>query len=197
MHKQLQNCRSCGIWDYYLTENQLKKHDYLCKKCRSIDNQLYKQGKKIRRRVHRPYAYIQPFLTRIFSRVEKTESCWLWLGATNSGYGYINFPRQSRMGAVHAILYRYFVGPVPKGKELDHLCRVRNCVNPAHLEPVSRRENTLRGMAPNAISVRTNSCYRGHKFTLENTYFNRGKRHCQTCRKVARERWRVRAALSA
>jgi hypothetical protein len=94
----------------------------------------------------------------------------------------------------HRIAYELFIGPIPNGLHIDHLCRNRGCVNPVHLEPVTQQENMLRGYAPSAVSHRANRCHRGHEFTPENTYIKhrpngRIKRDCKEC---ARMRDRVR-----
>ena len=87
--------------------------------------------------------------------------CWLWRGKRDSnGYGQVRVG--DRLQMAHRTVYEQFNGPIPEGKGLDHLCRVRNCVNPDHLEPVSSRENTRRGFSarlfPAAIEdIRTSS----------------------------------------
>lgn len=84
-------------------------------------------------------------------------SCWLWTKSTNrNGYGRIlkREGRKVRTLLVHRLVYTAVVGPIPKGAVLDHLCRNRRCANPAHLEPVSVRTNTLRGDGPTARRFR-------------------------------------------
>lgn len=83
---------------------------------------------------------------RFWVKVEKTESCWLWTGATN-GLGYGKFKADPRTPAVYAHRYAYelVVGPIPEGLQLDHCCENPPCVNPAHLEPVTQAENVRRG----------------------------------------------------
>lgn len=115
--------------------------------------------------------------------------CWLWTGALNGhGYGVIKTNKERR---VHRFVYETLVGPVPEGLELDHLCRVRRCCNPTHLEPVTHAENVLRGVSPMAQQARQTHCIRGHEFTPENTYLrpDRFGRQCRTCN---RARWRTR-----
>ncbi len=116
-------------------------------------------------------------LARFMAKVEKTETCWLWRGPCNrQGYG----RRSSKLA--HRVSYEQHVGPIPPGLQLDHLCRVRNCVNPAHLEPVTARVNVLRGESELARIVRANTCRNGHEFTPSNTHVDkRGWRHCRAC----------------
>ncbi len=111
--------------------------------------------------------------------VDATTGCWDWTAALNShGYGevyWLGSPRGS-----HRIVYSLLVGPVPVGLDLDHLCRVRHCVNPEHLEPVTRQENLLRG-ARCCIT----HCPQGHEYTPENTRRDRdGRRRCRECNRI-------------
>lgn len=106
--------------------------------------------------------------------------CWLWIGAVNHrGYGTISI-RRTANGA-HRYAYERLVGEIPAGFHLDHRCRVRCCVNPAHLEPVTPRENLMRGDTFAARNASAKSCLRGHQFSPENTRVRRGRRECLTC----------------
>lgn len=130
------------------------------------------------------------------------DGCWPW-GGGKSGGGYGSFAVDSRDGErgatnvkAHRWSYEHFVGPVPDGLELDHLCRNRGCVNPAHLEPVTHLENVRRG---SRCGTRLTHCKRGHEFTPENTYTRKdGARICRSCHRehVRACKERRRLALS-
>lgn len=126
---------------------------------------------------------------RFWSHVSKTDTCWLWTASIRNGYGV--FWPADRMVMAHRFAYEEAKGAIPDGLDLDHLCRVRNCVRPSHLEPVTRHENVMRGDVPRAL--RENKCRFGHPFTDENTYVNpKGARICKTCRRAGEARYRER-----
>lgn len=124
--------------------------------------------------------------------------CWMWL-AGEDGHGYGKFHVNKRRQKAYRIAYQLVVGPIPDGLQLDHLCRVRMCVNPAHLEAVTQRENIMRG---EGISVRLmrgemvgnrakTHCPKGHPYDEENTGRDKKGRYCKECgRRSARERQR-------
>lgn len=141
-------------------------------------------------------------LDRFWEKVEKSDGCWLWLGAKNK-LGYGSFGAGSLgSNAAHRFAYEALVGPIPEGLELDHLCRNPSCVNPSHLDPVTHHENILRGNAPPAINARKTHCKRGHEFTPDNTYTlkssdGRDLRDCRTCRNEAQRKLRNRTLNKA
>ncbi len=120
-------------------------------------------------------------LERFWARVNvHPDGCWLWTGGIKGGTGYGSFDGES----VHRVAYELLRGPIPRGLEIDHLCRVRRCVNPGHLEPVTHRENGLRGVGVAAKHARKTHCLHGHEFTEANTYRRPDRpwwRGCQTC----------------
>ena len=99
---------------------------------------------------------------------EPNSGCWLWTGGvSNVGYG--KFSLDGRTVPAHRAAWALLVGEIAAGLDIDHRCRNRCCVNPAHLEPVTRRENLLRSKGTWAsLSLRTH-CKNGHPFTPENT----------------------------
>ncbi len=126
-------------------------------------------------------------LERLMSKVEMvTESgCWIWMAGSLRGYGQISVGgRHGSMKGAHRIAYELLKGPIPKGLELDHLCRVTFCINPAHLEPVTHQVNAQRGEAGKYEKVRTH-CPQGHPYNQENTQLHRGwHRLCKACHLV-------------
>ncbi len=131
---------------------------------------------------------------RFWSKVQKTDTCWLWTAALN-GDGYGRFGGGDRkVYQAHRWIYEQEVGPIPPGLTIDHLCRVHACVRPSHLEAVSRTENVLRGEGPTAINARKTHCANGHAFTEENTLNNHGNRGCRACYRAAGARYYLSAS---
>lgn len=146
--------------------------------CETCGAPLLARGKKY----CSPECYHQktPAIERFLRRVEKTDACWNWLGKrTPKGYG--SFELNGKTIAAHRYSYERSIGPVPAGMQLDHLCRNRACVNPSHLEPVTSRENTLRGDHPNIVKRRnriaSGVCENGHPASA----YNPVKRRCMDC----------------
>lgn len=135
---------------------------------------------------------------RFMTKIRKTDSsCWEWIGGRDrDGYGIfsIHVPGKTRHKTVlaHRFAYQTFIGLIPDGLVIDHLCRNPACVNPTHLEPVSNRENLIRGIIarvgsftvrrPNKTDGKTH-CKHGHKYNAVNTYVDpRGFRDCRLCK---------------
>ena len=132
-----------------------------------------------------------PSLERFLSHIEvqPVSRCWLWTAGTQRGYGHFRVgARGSKKVRAHRFAYELWVGPIPKGLTLDHLCRVRHCVNPDHLEAVTQGENVRRGDTGKLNANKTH-CLRGHPFDAENTIHfrtvvgGRGRR-CRTCTRL-------------
>lgn len=120
---------------------------------------------------------------RFEPKVEKNyrSGCWNWTARkTPDGYGQMKIGgRAGRPEYAHRLAYEHWVGPIPEGKHLDHLCRNPSCVNPSHLEPVTNRENIRRGLR----GVLTTHCPHGHAYDEANTGYSRGTgwRYCRAC----------------
>jgi hypothetical protein len=119
-------------------------------------------------------------LSVFWSKVDKTETCWNWKGYLQPN-GYAAYGSKKNRDYAHRISYRLFKGEIPNGLDIDHLCRNRKCINPEHLEAVSRRINLLRGIGFPSIEAAQTHCIHGHEFNQVNTNFNSGKRKCRAC----------------
>jgi hypothetical protein len=140
----------------------------------------------------------RPVLDRFAEKVALTGTgCIEWIAADN-GNGYGQFYGGTEAGNVyaHRWSYEYHVGPIPDGLELDHLCRNRACVNPAHLEAVTRRVNQLRGLGVGAKAAAKTHCPSGHAYAGTNLYTHptTGHRVCRTCNRSAARRAYARKA---
>lgn len=136
--------------------------------------------------------------------VRGSEECWPWRGKTSRGYGRLVVDGQARQA--HRLAYEHFVGPIPVGMDIDHVCHNdsgcvggpcshRRCCNPSHLEPATRAENVMRGESSAAKNSRKTYCIRGHAFTPENTLLTSlGRRECRSCRNE-REKARGRSMV--
>ncbi|MUN41494.1 HNH endonuclease signature motif containing protein [Actinomadura litoris] len=139
---------------------------------------------------------VKPLDERLWARIDADGPCWLWTGAKHrNGYGAINRGRRGLGTAVvHRFVWELLVGPVPEGMDLDHLCRVRECCNPDHLQPVSRPDNVARG-AYRAGAPRAFRC--DHPETPANTVRTGRQRTCRTCKNEANRRYRARMKASS
>ena len=123
-----------------------------------------------------------------------SDGCWRWQRKIGrNGYGVFGLRSQ----LAHRVSYEMFIGPIPDGLQIDHLCRVRSCVNPAHLEAVTVGENCRRRDAALAIGSHKTQCPHGHEYTEENTRRAGGRRFCRTCaRDRAKAHYWARKATS-
>jgi len=109
------------------------------------------------------------------------DGCWTWRGSGN-GLGYGRLSVDGKPTYAHRYAYTLFVAPIPSGKSIDHLCGNRSCVNPAHLEPVTHRENVRRGGGFPGTNARKTHCHLGHALEGDNMVADRhGNRACRTC----------------
>jgi len=120
--------------------------------------------------------------------------CWLWTGAKNKagrgGFCVTTGQTHGRFVYAYVWSYEHFRGPIPPGLQPDHLCRNTACVHPWHLEVVTPRENTLRGIGPAAVNARKTHCPQGHPYTGRNLLRSNGKRVCRTCNREKQRRYR-------
>lgn len=134
-------------------------------------------------------------MVRFWAKVERTAGCWLWTASVSTnGYGQAWDSARRTPRRAHRLAWEDRFGPVPEGFYLDHLCRVRRCVNPDHLQIVTNRINVVeRGDGPTARNAAKTHCLRGHPFDEANTrrYATRYG-PARACRACHRERWHQR-----
>ena len=129
-------------------------------------------------------------------KIEVTGFCWLWRSTTNkAGYGIL---KTQGYHLAHRWVYETLVGKIPEGLALDHLCRIKRCVNPDHLEPVTKLENTLRAFD----TIRKPYCPKGHPYNEENTYLERRgtatpARRCRICKREWQDKSNRKRELNA
>lgn len=132
--------------------------------------------------------------TRIVLKIDvgSPAECWQWTAHVDAkGYGRVTIGGKPQLA--HRAVYELYVGPIPDGMVIDHLCRNRSCCNPDHLEVVTERENFLRGESPGAIIAKTGLCPRGHSmddYSITNKA--KGYRACRTCLNEGKRRRRAR-----
>jgi hypothetical protein len=124
---------------------------------------------------------IKPATTRFWAKVDKSTflECWIWTAAKTFGYGTFSLKPGHTVRA-HRFSYEQTYGPIPEGLQLDHLCRIRHCVNPEHLEAVTGKTNMERGQ-----QARKTHCDSGHPFNVLNTRIrSNGTRRCRHCERI-------------
>lgn len=122
--------------------------------------------------------------------------CWNWTAYKHRGYAYLRVNGRTQRAARY--FYKTLIGEIPDGLELDHLCRNKVCVNPDHLEPVSHRENVLRGIGPTAENAKRVACKYGHALADHNLIM--AKRHrarrCRICKNAIQSAWKKRRRVN-
>jgi hypothetical protein len=136
-------------------------------------------------------------LKRVLAKIDYRGECWVWNGALagpgyDEGIGGRGYP-QAKLGGkvrrVHRAVYEHFHGPIPERHDVDHTCRLRQCLNPEHLEAVPHRENLLRGDTITRHNAAVTACPKGHPYSGPNLYVDpRGHRQCRECRRAAQRR---------
>lgn len=146
--------------------------------------------------------WVSRFSEKIFPVTES--GCWIWDSEVNKSHGYGMFLLNGKYVRAHRVSYELFKGPIPKGLHIDHLCRVKCCVNPDHLEAVTNRVNVLRGVGATAVNARKETCPYGHKYdSIKRTRCKRTKgvqviqRVCKSCVRVANHSQYLKRKLAA
>lgn len=142
--------------------------------CNAHYTRLKRTGNVGLARIKKPNGSI-PIEVRFWSKVISTDDCWIW-GGTKDGNGYGRFSIKHIYYSAHRVAYEMLIEKIPRGLDLDHLCRTPLCVNPGHLEPVTRLENSLRGNHPKYAAYRNGTCVKGH----DRSYFYK-KGGCGIC----------------
>jgi HNH endonuclease len=139
-----------------------------------------------------------PAPERFWPKVHKTETCWLWTASLDmTGYGQFVADTSGpvmRPIKAHRFAYEDLVGPIPEGFEVDHLCKVKACVNPAHLEAVTPYVNNMRSDSAAAVNARKTRCIRGHEL---NGRVGERWRRCRTCANADNKRYRARKSAES
>ncbi len=129
---------------------------------------------------------------RFWSKVVKGTGCWEWQAGKLQGYGLFNAKGHNVLA--HRYAYELTGRLIPSGLQIDHLCRNRSCVRASHLEVVTNKINTLRGISPNAQNARKTACLQGHPFSRANTYIRPDTHHrqCRECKRDTKRRYEQR-----
>lgn len=142
-------------------------------------------------------AYKKPLtsIEKVLANIQISETgCWLWKRWTDKD-GYARMRIERKRVLLHRWMYQYHKGNIPEGLVIDHLCRVRHCLNPDHLEVVTIRENTLRGETHPARNAMKTHCPKGHPYNSENTKIKKRSRICLICMKEQNREQRLRSKI--
>jgi hypothetical protein len=200
-------CKACGVEkpkrEFYKLGHTSDGLNWRCIPCQNRYNRehaLEKARAKVDMVVYQTLkqAPTERLLLRFTRKVKRLDSgCWKWTANLHpdNGYPRVWFSKHDDKLA-HRVSYEWSGGDIPEGLTIDHLCRNRWCVNPAHMEVVSRGENNLRGGSPWAVNKRKTHCHRGHEFTPANTYLYLGMRHCRECARLRKKAHQDKTALA-
>jgi len=120
---------------------------------------------------------------KFWTKVDKTGRCWIWKNyITHGGYGQLKWG--DKLNYAHRVAYEISFGKIPYKMVIDHLCRNRACVNPNHMELVTRGENVMRGNGLARNNLLKTHCKRGHELLPENVYLYRNMRQCRECKRM-------------
>lgn len=198
----MKTCKSCGeskeINEFYALPHTKDGLNYRCIQCQNQYNRDHTRRRAISKispslvlALHKiPYEYQVRFLRKI----EILDSgCWLWRGNLQPKSGYGRFWLDARTDRLaHRLSYSWSGLDIPESLVIDHLCRNRACVNPAHMEPVTNVENVMRGESIWAKNARKTHCLKGHEFTPENTWTSKhNMRHCRECARIRKRESRA------
>jgi len=132
-----------------------------------------------------------PTIEDFESKIIKTGNCWEWTGYIKSN-GYGQLTQNGKTVLSHRVIYELYKGEIPHGLDLDHLCRNRKCVNPNHLEPVTRKENLMRGVGLTSQNLKKTHCPKGHEYNGVNLYRDtKNFRRCRECNRITQYNWRM------
>jgi len=142
----------------------------------------------------------KPLAERFWEKVDASDPdrCWPWTGhLARNGYG--RFSVGGKPEEAHRVAYELSIGAIPLGYTIDHLCRVRHCENPKHLQAVTSDENRRRGASNSGVLfVRKTHCKRGHKYNTENAYrLKNGNWSCRLCMLIVAKTPARRAVAAA
>jgi hypothetical protein len=174
MNDRMRTCTECG--QRFFNPGCMKRCSLECRRVfQKRDSQRREAERTQKRRQSHPESHLTLFERRFIP--EPNTGCWLWLCLLDKG-GYGSFRLNGKRQRAHRAAYLIYRGPIQDGLVIDHLCRTPYCVNPAHLEPVTHEENTLRGIGTASPSDSRTRCFRGHVFDAIDSL---GRKTCSIC----------------